>query len=123
MPLHQKIFSLLGIFFATLTYITMKKPERVLFASLGAALLSGVLLLPTQSSGQSNIPPAPKTLASAARPAPAAVAAEDPATLALAAEVLQQQAKIVENQKLIDDKLAAIAENLRIARIYVSRAK
>lgn len=106
----------------------MKQPGSVLFASLGAALLSGALLLPSQSSGQSGQPdilPAPKTLAppaaAPARPAPAP--AEDPATLTLAAEVLQQQVKIVENQKLIDEKLAIIAENLRVARIYVSRAK
>jgi len=102
----------------------MKQPRRVLFASLGAALLSGALLLPSQSSGQSDILPAPKTLAPATAPAPVAVApAEDPATAALAAEVLQQQVKIAENQKLIDEKLAIIAENLRIARIYVSRVK
>jgi hypothetical protein len=41
----------------------------------------------------------------------------------VAAEVLQQHAQILANQKLIDEKLAVIAENLRIARIYVSRAK
>ena len=105
----------------------MKKPDRVLFASLGAALLGGALLLPTQSNGQTDILPAPNTLAPAAAPAPAAARvavapAEDPATLALAAEVLQQQAKIVENQRLIDEKLANIAEELRLARIFASRA-
>jgi hypothetical protein len=105
----------------------MKQPRSVLFASLGVALLSGAVLLPSQSIGQSGQPdilPAPNTLTPAAPPPRGAAApAEDPATLALAAEVLQQQAKIVENQKLIDEKLAVIAENLRIARIYVSRAK
>jgi hypothetical protein len=100
----------------------MKQPGHVLFVSLGAALLSGAVLLPSQSSGQSDILPAPNTLAPATVPVRVAVApVEDPATAALAVEVLQQQAKIVENQKLIDDKLAIIAENLRIARIYVSR--
>ena len=101
----------------------MKQPGRVLFASLGTALLSGVVLLPSQSNGQADILPAPRTLAPAPAPARAAVPAEDPATTALAAEVIQQQAKILDNQKLIDEKLAIIAENLRIARIYVSRAK
>ena len=40
----------------------MKQPGHVLFVSLGAALLSGVVLLPSQSSGQSDILPAPNTL-------------------------------------------------------------
>jgi hypothetical protein len=80
--------------------------------------------------------PPPNTLAPAVRPGPAAApkasaapvafvdrTADDAAVAALLAEVIQQQAKLTENQKLIDDKLAIVAENLRIARIYVSRAK
>lgn len=36
-------------------------------------------------------------------------------------DVQKQQATIVDNQKQIDDKLAAVSDALRIARIYVSR--
>lgn len=42
--------------------------------------------------------------------------------LALAKEVQSQQAAIAENQTKIDAKLAAIAEALRLARIYSSRS-
>jgi uncharacterized protein YlxW (UPF0749 family) len=42
--------------------------------------------------------------------------------LALVKEVENQQAAIAENQKKIDAKLAAIAEALRLARIYSSRS-
>ncbi len=37
-------------------------------------------------------------------------------------EVGQQQITIANNQAIIDEKLAAIDENLRVARIFVSRA-
>lgn len=37
--------------------------------------------------------------------------------------VLAQQKTLTDNQGKIDDKLAVIAENLRIARIYGSRIK
>ena len=42
--------------------------------------------------------------------------------LALAKEVQAQQAAITENQAKIDAKLAAIAEALRLAKIYSSRS-
>lgn len=114
----------------------MKQPHRNVAALLGSTLLLGTLLLPQASHGQSDILPPPNTLPAtapvaprpvapvpvAARPAVAATA-EETALAALVAEVVQQQAKIVENQRLIDDKLAVIAENLRLARIYVSRAR
>ena len=37
--------------------------------------------------------------------------------------VLAQQKTISDNQAKIDEKLAAIAENLRVARLYSSRIK
>ncbi len=37
-------------------------------------------------------------------------------------EVSQQQITIANNQAIIDEKLAAIDEELRVARIFVSRA-
>ncbi len=42
---------------------------------------------------------------------------------ALAKEVHAQQATIADNQKKIDEKLAAIAEALRQAKIYSTRAR
>jgi hypothetical protein len=42
---------------------------------------------------------------------------------ALAKEVQAQQATITDNQKKIDEKLATIAEALRQAKIYSTRAK
>ena len=42
--------------------------------------------------------------------------------LALVKEVQSQQAAIAENQTKIDAKMAAIAEALRLARIYSSRS-
>jgi hypothetical protein len=121
----------------------MKQPRRILFAVTGGALLAGALLAPVSSHGQSDLLPPPNLLAPAqpakaqgvagqpARPqtaAPAAAlanpaAADEAAVATLLAEVVQQQAKLAENQKTIDEKLAVVAENLRIARIYVSRAK
>ena len=59
----------------------------------------------------------------------AAPAAEAPSAqqqalqvLAVAKEVQGQQAAIAENQAKIDAKLATIAEDLRVARIYSSRS-
>lgn len=48
-------------------------------------------------------------------------APDEPALTALLAEVAAQQVVIAENQTKIDAKLAAAAENVRIARIFVSR--
>jgi len=42
--------------------------------------------------------------------------------LAVAKEVQEQQAAIAENQAKIDAKLVTIAESLRVARIYSTRA-
>jgi hypothetical protein len=57
--------------------------------------------------------------------APAADAPSDQQAqqvLAVAREVKDQQAAIAENQAKIDAKLATIAEDLRVARIYSSRS-
>jgi hypothetical protein len=43
--------------------------------------------------------------------------------VALAKELDAQQTAIADNQKKIDEKLAAIAEALRLARIYAGRGK
>ena len=46
---------------------------------------------------------------------------DEAAIAALIDEVATQQALIVENQTKIDAKLVTIAEDVRIARIYVAR--
>ena len=53
--------------------------------------------------------------------APAADA-PDPQVLALLKEVQAQQAQLAANQAAIETKMAAIAEDVRIARIFSSRA-
>src|SRR4051794_3028548 len=111
----------------------MQKPRRILAATMAGALAVGAVFTPRPTQGQSDLLPPPNLLAPA-RPAPAQarpaatvaaapINAEDPFVTTLVGDVVEQQVKIAENQKLIDEKLAVIAENLRIARIYVSRAK
>jgi hypothetical protein len=59
----------------------------------------------------------------------AALAADSPSDrdqqqlATLAKEIQVQQTAIAENQKKIDEKMAAIAEALRLARIYAGRGK
>lgn len=49
------------------------------------------------------------------------VGAEDIAVTSLVNEVAIQQADISDNQAKIDAKLAAVAESVRLARIFTSR--
>ena len=49
-------------------------------------------------------------------------AANEQQLAALVREIQTQQAQIAENQSKIETKLAAIAEAIRVARIYSSRA-
>ena len=56
------------------------------------------------------------------KPAPTgAQTGEDFALMQLVNDVSTQQATISDNQAKIDAKLAAIGENIRLARIYVGR--
>jgi len=48
--------------------------------------------------------------------------AADPATLALIGELETQQKEIAANQTLIEQSLAVVVEEIRVARIYVSRS-
>ncbi len=54
--------------------------------------------------------------------APNAQAQQDQQIIALVREVQAQQTAIADNQTKIEAKLAAVAEALRVARIYSSRA-
>ena len=78
--------------------------NSLLVAALAGAALASALLAPAQSNGQA-----------------AAVVVDDPVVNALLIDVAAQQAVQAENQAKIDLKLAAIGENLRLARIYVGR--
>lgn len=80
----------------------MQKPRPFILAALGAAAAAGLFGWPQETAAQSP-------------------ADEARAVALLAAEIAKQQAIILENQKQIEAKLAIIAEDLRIARIYVSR--
>lgn len=75
--------------------------KPLLVTALGVAVLAGALLTPTKSSGQAG--------------------ADDSALTALLNDVTAQQATLADNQTKIDAKLATIGENLRLARIFVSR--
>jgi hypothetical protein len=48
-------------------------------------------------------------------------AAEDPLLAPLILELTKQQLQVAANQAKIDEKLAAIAEDVRLARIFVGR--
>jgi hypothetical protein len=151
MPTAHLKKAILGIFPAMNLKLRMQKPRRILAASMAGALAAGAVFTPCPTQGQSDLLPPPNLLAPA-RPAAAAGAApartavpaasgvparaavpaaapipglnaEDPLVTSLVADVVEQQVKIADNQKHIDEKLAVIAENLRIARIYASRAK
>ena len=71
--------------------------------ALGISALLAVFLAPLPSKGEPATDSAPIT--------------------ALLAEVAAQQAAISENQAKIDAKLAIVAENVRVARLFVARGK
>ena len=79
------------------------KAQTFFIPALSLSALVAVLLAPMSSQGE-----------------PAAVA-DDPAVAAVLAEVAAQQVAIIDNQIKIDAKLAGISENIRVARIFVSR--
>ena len=79
------------------------KPKSTLLTALAAVALFVVLAAPRSSHGQAG-------------------AGDDALTAGLLAEVSAQQNVIADNQAKIDDKVAALAEELRLARIYIGRA-
>lgn len=93
-------------YFATLAGIKAADPHAMNvkfrnFAALGAAALAGVLLMPAPSSGQAD--------------------GGDAVMSGLLNDLAAEQVTIADNQTKIDAKLAEIAENVRVARIFVSR--
>jgi gas vesicle protein len=79
----------------------MKKPP-VILALGGVIALSAALLLPPQSSGQ-------------------AAAEPDAEITKFCSEISAQQVTIGENQAKMDETIAAISENVRLARIFAAR--
>lgn len=77
----------------------MKQPKKLFLLGVCVAILAGLV----PSSAQA--PTEQQTLA------------------LLVKEVAEQQAKIVANQTVIDEKVATVTENLRLAKIFVSRGK
>jgi hypothetical protein len=79
----------------------MNKPNKLLLAGLGVAAFASAALNPQKSFAQD--------------------ANEQQQIAQIVAEISKQQAQIVANQKQIEDKMAAVTENLRVAKIFVSR--
>ena len=93
------------------------------------------LSLYTESRSKAKIPPMkPKTMLYSLVAVGAAVFAfstpdklaaqsdlDSPEASALLHEVLTQQTTLSDNQKKIDEKIANVAESVRVARIFVSR--
>ncbi|HEX5177165.1 MAG TPA: hypothetical protein VFV83_09065 [Chthoniobacteraceae bacterium] len=77
------------------------KSKPIVAGALAAASVLGWLTAASQSSAQNDNP--------------------NQALNTLFAEVAAQQIVIAENQTKIDDKLAAVAEEIRLARIYSGR--
>lgn len=75
--------------------------KPLLVTASGVAALAVAVLTPASSSGQAG--------------------SDDAALSALLGDATAQQATITDNQAKIDAKLATITENLRVARIFVSR--
>jgi hypothetical protein len=76
------------------------KPKRLAVSLFGCAVLAAVALLPRESIGQ---------------------ASEEAQIQQLMVDIIAQQAVMADNQNKIDEKVAAIAEEVRIARIYAAR--
>ena len=78
------------------------KPKSMLYTAIASVALFAVLAFPRPSSGQAD-------------------ANEEQVVNRLLIEVSAQQSVIAENQAKIDEKVAAIAEEVRIGRIYAGR--
>jgi len=79
------------------------KTKSTLWTALAAVALFAALAFPRPSSGQAG-------------------AGDDPLVNAILIEVTAQQAVIADNQTKIDDKVAAVAEEIRVGRIFAGRA-
>jgi uncharacterized protein YfcZ (UPF0381/DUF406 family) len=80
------------------------KPKSFALTLCGCAVLAAAVLLPRESAGQ------------------ALTDAEAAQVQQVLAELTAQQKIIAENQAKIDEKVAAVAEEVRVARIFAGRA-
>jgi hypothetical protein len=80
----------------------MNKPKSILllWGTVAAAVVAAISF-PASTSGQAP--------------------GDEQAIVQIVTEIAAQHAKIAANQQAIDQKVAAIEETLRVARIYVSR--
>lgn len=79
----------------------MNKPNKNHSRGFAVAMLLGTACLPAVSTAQAP--------------------GDEQAIAQLVTEIATQQAKLTANQQAIELKLAAIEENMRLARIFVSR--
>ena len=84
-------------------YHPAMKPKPALLTALAAVAFFAVLAFPRPSNGQAG-------------------ATEDALANTLIVEITAQQAALVDNQVKVDERVAAIAEEIRLSRIYVGRA-
>jgi hypothetical protein len=83
----------------------MKQPAKILFACIVAVVVGGIAASPT--NGQQPAPPSQESLDIAR----------------LVGEIEQQQTQMIANQDAIEKRMAAIAEDLRLAKAMAARAK
>lgn len=78
------------------------KPKPIALTLAGCAVLAAAVFFPLESSGQAG--------------------AEEAQAQQALAEITAQQTILAENQAKVDEKVAAIAEEVRLARIFAGRA-
>jgi hypothetical protein len=78
-------------------------PKTFSAMALAVAAITAAIFVPNQSVGQAG--------------------GDDPALTAVVAEVAAQQTIIADNHAKIDTKIAAVGENIRLARIYAGRSR
>ena len=78
------------------------KPKSITLTLAGCAMLAAAVLLPRESAGQAG--------------------GEDLQVQQLLVELLAQQTTITDNQTKVEEKTNAIAEEIRLARIYAGRS-
>lgn len=78
------------------------KPKSLALTLAGGALLAAAAFFPLESSGQAT--------------------AEETQVEQALAEITAQQTILTETQAKIDEKIALVAEEIRVARIFAGRA-
>lgn len=79
------------------------KPKSTILTLAGCAVLAAAVLLPVESAGQAET--------------------DDAKIQQLLGEIATQQKTLAENQAKAEEKVAAIAEEVRLARIFAGRTR